>query len=40
MADTLTNTIKVLRVPKVILRYIIMNFLDLSTIKKLLFTVK
>ena len=40
METNLINTIRVLNVPKVILRYIMMNFLELTTIKKLLLTVK
>ena len=40
MVDKLINIIQKLRVPKVILRYIMVNFLDLSTINNLLFTVK
>ena len=40
MPDTLIEIINVLKVPKVILRYIIMNFIDLPTIKNLLFIVK
>ena len=40
MPNTLIEIINVLKVPKVILRYIIMNFIDLPTIKNLLFIVK
>ena len=40
MVDSLINTIHKSRIPNVILRYIMMNFLDLNTIKNLLLTVK
>ena len=40
MTDRLIDTIHKLRLPKVILRYIMMNFLDLNTIANLLFVVK
>ena len=40
MENSLISTIRILKVPKVILRYIMMNFLDLLTIKNLLLTVK
>ena len=34
------NLIEKLNVPKVILRYIMMNFLDLDTIKNIILTIK
>ena len=40
MTDCLINTIRKSKIPKVILRFIMMNFLDLKTIKNLLLTVK
>ena len=40
MVDKLINIINKLQIPKVILRYIMMNFLDLSTINNLLLTIK
>ena len=40
MSDNFLNIINKLRVPKVILRFIMMNFLDLNTIKNMLLTVK
>ena len=40
MTDNLIDIIRQHRIPKVILRFIIMNFLDLSTINNLLLTVK
>ena len=38
--DDIIDTMNKLRIPKVILRYIMMNFLDLITINNLLLTVK
>ena len=40
MVDKLIDIINKLKIPKVILRYIMMNFLDLTTINNLLFVVK
>ena len=40
MADGLINIIYKLKIPKVILRFIMMNFLDIPTINNLLFIVK
>ena len=40
MIDNMINVINKLDVPKVILRYIMMNFLDLTTINNLLLTIK
>ena len=40
MVHNLIDIIYKLRIPKVILRFIMMNFLDFKTIKNLLFTVK
>ena len=40
MTDRLIDTIHKLKIPKVILRFIMMNFLDFNTIANLLFAVK